>query len=543
MGAQCKCASALTSQSSPVLQPPRRDHPGDHHPEQVGTYLLLEETALQEMAPSGNFHPRNYLLFTSSPPRPSKPSRQHHPSDFYTLASLPTCTHDATACCAPTAPSSGFVSLLPSNQRAREVVEDPSNAHLLSVVHFGEVGINVGHCRSVSGENILASLGRNGDIIIQDPDKKISKEHCWFEINKVTGVVMFHDRSIARSSQVFGLHCHPFNSVGIRQVVVAQDLNEEIGLGGAHRDDIRFELVWHETTSEDREELKRNPEVTLVNNPRFDGTVVQKDLADDGATVQQSPIETRVHTPGIKARPKRHHALRHVGSGSFGRVWKTVDVDTGDIMAVKHIKLDAVDNNQNNRQKLKREVELHCRMDHPHIVELISFEEVLNKREIRIFMPLKDGSLGSLFKDGKPIQNNDQGIATKEIATTMSHHMLQALDYLAVHKVVHRDVKPDNILYTITRQKQYHFQLGDFGLSNNQSVAGTWCGHGHTWPQKCPAAVSRRIRWTSGHYLPRVSGHSTFRAFVTRPTVALSWTKGRLNTQLFSQLLMSRYST
>jgi serine/threonine protein kinase len=53
--------------------------------------------------------------------------------------------------------------------------------------------------------------------------------------------------------------------------------------------------------------------------------------------------------------------------------------------------------------------------------------------------------------------------------------MLQALDFLSAHGIIHRDLKPDNILY-MSGQNGYHFQLGDFGLSNFQALAETHAG-------------------------------------------------------------------
>ncbi len=53
--------------------------------------------------------------------------------------------------------------------------------------------------------------------------------------------------------------------------------------------------------------------------------------------------------------------------------------------------------------------------------------------------------------------------------------MLRALDFLAVQDIVHRDVKPENILY-VMQEGQCRFQLGDFGLSNRASLATTIVG-------------------------------------------------------------------
>ncbi|KAI0107743.1 hypothetical protein GGR51DRAFT_514918 [Nemania sp. FL0031] len=52
-------------------------------------------------------------------------------------------------------------------------------------------------------------------------------------------------------------------------------------------------------------------------------------------------------------------------------------------------------------------------------------------------MGLKDGTLHSLA----------QGGCSPEIAELSLHHMLQPLEYLAVRDIVHRDVKPQNILF------------------------------------------------------------------------------------------------
>ncbi|KAG5927354.1 hypothetical protein E4U42_002331 [Claviceps africana] len=43
--------------------------------------------------------------------------------------------------------------------------------------------------------------------------------------------------------------------------------------------------------------------------------------------------------------------------------------------------------------------------------------------------------------------------------------MLQALDYIATHKYIHRHVKPANILFAKSETEEFTFYLGDFGVS------------------------------------------------------------------------------
>lgn len=84
-------------------------------------------------------------------------------------------------------------------------------------------------------------------------------------------------------------------------------------------------------------------------------------------------------------------------------------------------------------------------------------------------MALKEGSVGDLICA-------DLFMRHPESADPLLHQMLQALDYLAHNSIVHRDVKPPNILYTSLPAGGYTFQLADFGLCNIITDARTYAG-------------------------------------------------------------------
>ena len=83
-------------------------------------------------------------------------------------------------------------------------------------------------------------------------------------------------------------------------------------------------------------------------------------------------------------------------------------------------------------------------------------------------MGLKEGTLESLVESGG-------GLSTP-VADSVFPQMLQALDCLAYNGIVHRDVKPENILYVSRPGGEYQFQLGDFGLCNHIVDATTFAG-------------------------------------------------------------------
>lgn len=128
-------------------------------------------------------------------------------------------------------------------------------------------------------------------------------------------------------------------------------------------------------------------------------------------------------------------------------------------------------------------------------------------------MPLREGSLTSLAKSPNPTPIHDQ------LCSDVMEQMLSALDYLANENLIHRDLKPDNILYSKLGENRYLFQLADFGLAHHPSLATTFCGTGYFqapefWPgiSKVNASQSPKIDvWSL--FASIVAVHSRFGDF------------------------------
>ena len=104
-----------------------------------------------------------------------------------------------------------------------------------------------------------------------------------------------------------------------------------------------------------------------------------------------------------------------------------------------------------------QEIDILRKLDHPHIVSLK--EVVVSKKDTYIVMELLSG--GELFNrivDAGPFPEAD--------AAALFAQILLSMDYLHSLNIVHRDVKPENILYLSEGAKQ--IKLIDFGY------AGVW---------------------------------------------------------------------
>ncbi|KAJ4385338.1 hypothetical protein N0V85_008119, partial [Neurospora sp. IMI 360204] len=97
-----------------------------------------------------------------------------------------------------------------------------------------------------------------------------------------------------------------------------------------------------------------------------------------------------------------------------------------------------------------------------HIIQILDYTTGSDWAEI--FLPLKSGNLKTLVSKILPPSSHF------EISNLVLHQMLLALHHLEQHKIIHRDLNPENILWEHSPSGDYHFTLADFGLSTSTST-------------------------------------------------------------------------
>ena len=99
-------------------------------------------------------------------------------------------------------------------------------------------------------------------------------------------------------------------------------------------------------------------------------------------------------------------------------------------------------------------------LNHENLITLDSIYETENSYYLIL----------ELFKGGNLKENiKHSGIFSEEKCIIVLEAILKALVYLHSHKIIHRDIKPDNILFRSKNPKVFEIALGDFGLSTFES--------------------------------------------------------------------------
>ncbi|XP_016380274.1 serine/threonine-protein kinase 36 [Sinocyclocheilus rhinocerous] len=151
----------------------------------------------------------------------------------------------------------------------------------------------------------------------------------------------------------------------------------------------------------------------------------------------------------------QYHILEVIGEGSFGRVYKGRRKFSGQVVALKFI--PKVGRSEKDLRSLKREIDIMRGLKHPNIVLLLdSFE---TEREVVVVTEYAEGELFQILEDDGSLPENQ----VREIAC----QLVSALYYLHSHRILYRDMKPQNILLG----KGGVVKLCDFGFARAMSVS------------------------------------------------------------------------
>ena len=147
----------------------------------------------------------------------------------------------------------------------------------------------------------------------------------------------------------------------------------------------------------------------------------------------------------------RYRVMRRIGSGGMAHVYYAEHqlLHRPVVIKVLHAHLSR---EAEMRERFRREAESACALNHPNICSIVDYGEAGDG--VYIVLPvLSGGSLADVLVRDKTVP------ATR--AASVSVQVACALDYAHRRGIVHRDVKPDNVLF----DEDEHAVLTDFGIA------------------------------------------------------------------------------
>ena len=155
----------------------------------------------------------------------------------------------------------------------------------------------------------------------------------------------------------------------------------------------------------------------------------------------------------------RYILLEKIGSSVLGALYKAQDTATGSLVALKVLQLGLLDDVSSDEMdaRLQRDFEAATRLQHPGIARV--FEIRRDGRTALIASELVEGpTITSLTK------NQTGSDLSQVVAATVQ--LLEALDFAHIQSVIHRDVKPSNVLIQGGRIKITDFGMADLAARN-----------------------------------------------------------------------------
>lgn len=143
--------------------------------------------------------------------------------------------------------------------------------------------------------------------------------------------------------------------------------------------------------------------------------------------------------------------LEKVGEGTYGVVYKAQNKITGQLVAQKKIRLES--ETEGIPATALREISILRQLHHPNVVQLL--DVVLEETKLHLIFEYLEQDLKQLLNKRR------SGLPPFTLKLYLSQ-ILSSILFCHKHRILHRDLKPQNILVSKDGQK---IKLADFGLA------------------------------------------------------------------------------
>lgn len=155
-------------------------------------------------------------------------------------------------------------------------------------------------------------------------------------------------------------------------------------------------------------------------------------------------------------RLQLYQKLEKIGEGTYGLVYKAKIKKTSELVALKEIRLESED--EGTPSTAVREVAILKQLQHQNIVQL--HDVIHTETSLTLVFEYLDQDLKNY------LDACGEGGIEKYTVKSFLYQLLQGIAYCHQHRVLHRDLKPQNLLINMDGE----LKLADFGLARGFGI-------------------------------------------------------------------------
>ena len=168
----------------------------------------------------------------------------------------------------------------------------------------------------------------------------------------------------------------------------------------------------------------------------------------------------------LSAKIENYKIEETIGEGTYGKVKLATHIKLNEKVAIKIINKKKLIN-KGDHERIKNEFQIITKLNHPNILKAFEvFED-----EINYYIVMERPAIGDLFN-----YICSKGRLSMDETSFIFYQIVNGIQYLHKNNIVHRDMKPENIMLT----EDMIVKIGDFGLSkyfkNDEIRLKTNCG-------------------------------------------------------------------
>ena len=327
--------------------------------------------------------------------------------------------------------------------------------------------------RTLNKEMLELELPEQGGIVGHDPENFITIEEV--------GVSSRHFRLTAEGSDLFIEDLQSLNGVFIGQTQISEKTKISDGdciqvgllllnfyegmdfwsITSASPDKSKFVVYEQNGQNEDGEPDEFSTAITIIPAlppppSRPYGILKPQDIGLPAVFVEKTDVPIKKVSFDELEELGKFEIIRKIGKGGMGVVYLAKHTILNSYRALKVFSFSTKKSNNDFFERFVREAHIASVIRHPNIVEVMDAETDQELDLSYIVMEFIDGgTLRRILKSKKKMAEIQVLLIAKKVAL--------ALKCIEEHNIIHRDIKPDNIMFT----RSGEVKLADLGIAKN----------------------------------------------------------------------------